>query len=245
MKKVSVIALISVLFFSVNVSAEKLVLSVLEDFAPYQYMENEKAVGCDVDIMNEVCRRLNIELKVMPLPWKRALKTAEDGDSGGLLSVLHTPERESFLYFTSEPIHIQKNVIIARKESSITIKGFDDLKGKEVGVVANFSYGPEFDKYDGLKKTVCYGQEELVRILDKKRIDAALGAEDPFRFIWKKLDLKERFEVVYVMAELQVYTGFSKKNGGENGKVMAEKFSEVLRQLKAEGVIQQIMDKYR
>lgn len=245
MKKVFVIVLMSVLFFSVNVSAEQLVFSVLEDFSPYQYMENQKSAGCDVDIMNEVCRRLSIELKVKPLPWKRALKTAENGDSSGLLSVLHTAERESFLYFTSEPIHIQKNVIVARKESGIVIKSFDDLKDKKLGVVANFSYGPEFDKYEGLNKAVCNGQEELVRILDKKRIDVALGAEDPFRFIWKKLDLKERFEIVYVMAEIHAYTGFSKKGCGENGKVMAEKFSEVLRQMKAEGVIEKIMEKYR
>ncbi|OQX27460.1 MAG: hypothetical protein BWK80_05120 [Desulfobacteraceae bacterium IS3] len=245
MKRMLTAILMSVLLFPINVSAEQLVFSVLEDFAPYQYMENEKSVGCDVDIMNEVCKRLNIELKVKPLPWKRALKTAENGDSSGLLTVLHTAERENFLYFTSEPVHIQKNVIIARKGSGITIKGFDDLKGKEVGVVANFSYGPEFDKYEGLKKTVCYGQEELVRIVDKERIDLAMGAEDPFRFIWKKLNLKERFEVVYVIAEIQAYTGFSKKGCGEKGKVMADKFSEVMRQMKAEGVTQQIMDKYR
>lgn len=233
------------LFLPLNVSAEKMVFGMVDDFPPYQYTEAEKPCGADADIVSEVCIRLGIEPEFQVMPWKRVLKNAEDGDISAVLALLFKEERTKVLYYTKEPIHINRDSVIALKGSGMKISGLDDLKGKKVGVMSGYSYGPDFDNYKELNKILCDDHKSLIRILDAGRIDAAVAAETPFMFNSKKMGFKDRFETVYVISENPAYTGFSQKSCGENGKIMAEKFSEVLRQLKAEGMIEKIMEKYR
>jgi len=241
-------AIMFLLFFSVCFCgeglAEKIVLTAMEDFPPFQYKgENEQVTGIDADIVREVCKRLGIEVKFQPMPWKRALRMVEEGEFSGLLTALYTEERSKFLYFTKETTHIQKNVIMARKGSAITIKGIGDLKNKTVGVVRGFSYGDEFDKCQDIKKEVCNEQKDLIKILDKERIDLAMAVEQPFLFLSKQLGLSGHFEVVHVVTEFPAYTVFSKKLG-DAGKSLAERFDKTLKEIKAEGLEQQIIDRY-
>ena len=245
MKKFIAAWVITVLFLPVSVTAEELIITILEDFPPYQYMENNQPTGIDVEIAREVCKNLDIKLKFEAVPWKRALKYAEDGNVSGLVAALRTEEREKFLYYTSEPVHIQKNVVISGKESNIKIAALDDLKGKEVGVLAGFSYGAEIDSLQGLKKTVCNDQQEMIRMLDRGRINVALGSDGPFWFNCKRFGFKDHFEVVYVINELPAYTVFSKKGNGEKGEMLAEKFSKEIRRLRESGWEKQVIDKYR
>ncbi len=218
---------------------------MLEDFPPYQYVENNQPTGIDVEIAREVFKNLGIKLKLEVVPWKRALKYAEDGNVSGLIAALKTEEREKFLYYTSEPVHIQKNVVIAGKESKIKISSPEDLKGKEVGVLAGFSYGPAIDSLQGLKKTVCNDQQEMIKILDKGRINVVLGSDGPFWFNCKKLGFKDHFEIVHVIAELPAYTAFSMKGSGEKGEMLAEKFSKEIRRLRESGWEKEVIEKYR
>lgn len=243
MKKLVVTLVMIVLFFPATALAEKIKMACLKDFPPFQYWEKGQVTGIDADMVKEVCKRLEIEVEFRPVPWKRALKTAEKGDVTGILGALHKEERTKFLYYTTETIHTQKNVIMASKGSGIKVSSLDDLRDKTVGVIRGFSYGPKFDNYQGLRKKVCNNHEDLMRILNMGRIDVAPGSEKPFLFNSKNFGLQDRFEVVYVIAEHPVYTVFSKAIG-EKGKVLAEKFDTMLKQIKKEGVDQQIIDKY-
>ncbi len=244
MKKFIVTLVMATLLLPGNVlAAEKIKLAALGDFPPFQYREKSQMTGIDVDMAREVCKRLGIEPEFKVVPWKRALKIAKKGDVTGILTALHKEERTKFLYYTTEAIHTQKNVIMARKGSGLKVSSLDDLKSKTVGVVRGFSYGQEFDNYQGLKKRVCNNQEDLMRIMNMGRIDVAPGPEKPFLFNSRRFGLQDRFEVVYVITEHPAYTVFSKAIG-EKGRVLAEKFDNILKQMKKEGIEQQIIDKY-
>jgi polar amino acid transport system substrate-binding protein len=243
MRKLLTALMMFVLLLPVSATAEKIIIAGLGTFPPYQYEENGQMVGTDPDTAREVCKRLGIEAEFQIMPWKRILVSAEKGLVTAVVALLHTEERTQFLYYTDETIHVQKNVIMASKEKGIKINTLDDLKDKTVGVVREFSYGSEFDSRQGLKKEICDDQKEVVRMLDKGRIDVAATSERPFRFMCKEVGVQDHFEVVYVLSENPTYMGFSKA-GGEKNKVLAEKFSQTLRQLREEGVIQKIIDKY-
>ncbi len=244
MKKFIVTLVMATFLLPGNVLAEKIRLAAMRDFPPFQYREGKQMTGIDVDMVREVCKRLGIEPEFKVVPWKRALKIAKKGDVTGILTALHKEERTKFLYYTTEAIHTQKNVIMARKGSGLMkVSSLDDLKSKTVGVVRGFSYGQEFDNYQGLKKTVCNNQEDMMRIMNIGRIDAALSPEKPFLFNSRRFGLQNRFEVVYVITEHPAYTVFSKAIG-EKGRVLAEKFDNILKQMKKEGIEQQIIDKY-
>jgi len=242
-----VAALFAVVFMClpVNGQTEKLSFST-SLWPPYIIMENDKVSGIHTDIIREACRQLKIEPLFLNYPWKRALISAEEGKADAIFSPVYNEDRAKFLYFPSEPLSVTKNSIFARKSDNIKIKDINDLKDKTVGIVRAYSYGSNFDNYQGIKKIECNNDEELIRILNGKRIDMiAIQGEEIFNFICKSLGFEhENFEPVYLISEDSPYVGFSKKALGEKGKLLSEKFSEVLKKMKKEGIVQQITDKY-
>ena len=224
-------------------SADEITLAVLGDFAPFQWEEAGKVTGIDADIIREVCRRLKIEVEFQVMSWKKALKSAENGDVSGLAASLYNEKRAEYLYYTKESVHIQKNIIMIRKGNNIKIKGFDDLKNIKIGVVRDFSYGPEFDSIRGLDKVVCTDQKQLVQLLAAGRVDAAMGSQMPLMFNARQLGVQDALEVAYVVTEYPAYSVFSKASG-EKGELLARKFDTILREIKKEGLVQKIMDNY-
>ena len=76
-----------------NVRAEKLVLTTLDYFAPYQYKDAAgNLTGIDLDIIREIARRLDIEVEFQAVPWKRSLVSVEKGLVDGLVAGLKNPE---------------------------------------------------------------------------------------------------------------------------------------------------------
>lgn len=76
-----------------------------------------------------------------------------------------------------------------------------------------------------------------------KRIDVAVAADDSFLFLSKRLGHTRDFEAVYLLSESASYVAFTKAKGNQ-GKSLADKFNKTLRQLKKEGFIQKVSDKY-
>lgn len=232
----------SLLALPPGVLAEKLVF-VACAWEPYVIFENGKASGVDVDIIRELCKRLGFELEIQENPWKRALMYIKKGKADAIFSPRYTEERAEFMYYPSEPFHIEKTVIMARKGSGMKIAGLDDLKGKVVGVVRGYVYGPEFDNYQGFKgKDICNNDRQLVRIFANNRISLMAGSDEgSLKYLCRQAGVEA--ETVYVLNKTPNYIGFSKALG-EKGKILAEKFGQALRQLKEEGVVQKIENKY-
>ncbi|MDM8550512.1 transporter substrate-binding domain-containing protein [Desulfobacterales bacterium HSG2] len=140
-------------------------------------------------------------------------------------------------------MHIEKTVILARKGTGMKATRLEELEGKRVGVVRGYMYGTEFDSNQKIKKIVCNNDEQLVRILGRGRVPLIAGAEEgSMRYLCKQANVE--VEVLCVLNGIPSYIGFSKKALGERGKVLAEKFSKALRQLKEEGFIKKIESRY-
>ncbi len=242
MKKLIPVLAMFCLFFPAQVLAEKVVFVTLENLPPKVYKENGQLTGTYVDIIYEVCKRLNIEPEFRLISWERAIRDVKVGDADAIFPPVFNEERAEFLYFPSEPMTTKKNIIFARKGSDIKAKGLGDLKDKIIGV-NNYSYGANFDNYHGLTKQYYTDIKELVQILNIGRIDVAVAAEEPFRFFAKQLGFADKFEAVYTISEEASYVAFSKA-AGKKGEQLADKFGQTLRQLKEEGVIRKIEDKY-
>lgn len=240
--KLLVIFIVSLLSFSsTGASADELIVAYAE-WPPYIFIKDRKVDGILTDIVNEVCKRLRIAPRFRLLPWKRALMYMRKGKADALLAPIYTKKRAEFMYYPSEPVNMEKTVFLTWKGSGIKVNGLGDLKGKLIGVVRGYSHGSEFDNYPGLKKLPCNDGKQLVKVLAKKRIDIAVGETDALRFIAKQIGIP--VEVIYVLNETPGYITFSKKALGPKGKILAEKFSRTLRQLKKEGLIGKIRNAY-
>jgi len=245
MKKVF-FAIVTVICMSMPfaVSAETLVFGVLEDIPPFQYKENGELKGIDLEIGNEIAKRLGIEFRYEGLPWARIKKYAEDGtEIQGILSMFHLQKYFDIVDFT-EYIFKTKICFFVLKDSQMQFSKLDDLRGKKVGVIRGYTYTPAFDAFQDMERIVCDNNETLVRMLEKKRIDIVVAEEVPFLFTAKNTGFHDRFREIHTLDENLTCMAFSKKALGEKSKVMADRVSEIIRKMKEEGELQKILDKY-
>lgn len=243
MKKLVLIFIMITFLIPSAVWAEKVVFVGSGALPPYVYEENQKLKGINVDVLHEACKRLNIEPEFQIMPAKRYLRDLQEGTADAAVSLTRTKEREEFLAYSAEPINSIRNIIIARKQSNIHVSRPDDLKGKSIGVVSAYSYGPEFDACQDIKRVVCKDTEEMLRILQKERIELAATQDIVYSYIGKSMGYDNAFKVIHVIGERDFYPVFSKA-GGKNGIMLAEKFGAVIRQLKEEGAIRKITESY-
>ncbi|MEZ4524882.1 MAG: transporter substrate-binding domain-containing protein [Desulfobacterales bacterium] len=244
-KKSAVFLLMMVFFMPVCTAAKQLIFVTGGMSPPLVFEENNEIRGMDVDVIAEFCKRNAVEPKFEVYPWKRSLKNIEEGSADAIFTLFRTEEREKIMYFPSVPINTVKTSVWAKKERGIKISSLADLKDKSIGVLTEYKYGKEFDSLQGLSKTFCTDKEQLLKMLDRNRFDAAIDSEACFRFMCRKFGLDEdKFELVHVITENPVYVGFSKKKMGPEGELLAEKFSRFMEQLEAEGALQKIRDQY-
>ena len=214
MKKLVSACVIIILSLSLHAAAETITFVTGANSPPYTYVENEKIVGLNIDIVTEACKRLGSEAEIRREPWKRSLRSMEQGEADGIISPTYTEERNKFLCYPSESLGTSiKVIIITPKGSNIKITGLDDIKDENIGVVTDYSYGSEFDHYQGLKKISCYDEDQLFRMLNLGRMNIAVTREIPFRYITKNLGLRDRFEIAYVLNDNQLYVAFSRARG--------------------------------
>ena len=206
-----------------GVLAEKLVF-VTSEWPPYVISENGKASGLNTETVRELCKHIGFESEIQILPWKRALLHVKEGKADALFAARYTEERANFMYYMSESLTIEKNAIMARKGSNMKISKIDDLKGKVVGVVRGYVYGPEFDNYQGFKrKDLSKDDRQLIKKFANNRIPLIADTDEKVsKYLCRQAGVEA--ETVYVLNEIPGYIGFS-KTLGEKGKTLAEKFS--------------------
>jgi len=225
-----------------NAKAQKLTL-VYESYPPYVYSEGGKLMGTDVDIIREACKRIGCNPEFLDRPWKRAVEEVKAGQADGIFSLFKTDERTAFLYFPSESLSFEKNIIIAKKGKGIKAGKIDDLKGKSIGVVVDYSYGDAFDGYKNIKREVCKSNEELLKKLDGERMDVAIINELVFNNLVKKMGMKGKMEIIYQQSDDPLFIAFSMAKG-EKAKKLAADFSRVLAEMRKKGDLKKIISKY-
>lgn len=108
-------------------------------------------------------------------PWKRTMEVGlNDPHYAGLLAVWRTPQREALCHF-SAPIGTTVNVLAYLKEAPVAALALRDLREVQVGTVAGYSNGEEFDSLvrgGALHVQEGVNDETNLRKLLGKRFDA-------------------------------------------------------------------------
>ena len=149
MGKILTFSFLGMLFFSFCLSSpafsKTYSFATLENFRPFAWTENGKVRGIDVEIIQEMCRRLEIRCEISAYPWKRALLYTKTGVVDGAFAGFKNQEREAYAFFVDVPIHFSKYNIFVKKGSGLTFKGIEDLYGKTLGINRGFKLSTEFD----------------------------------------------------------------------------------------------------
>ena len=246
-----ILALFIIVFYcSPTLASEESIVFVAEEYPPYGFTENGQAKGIDVDIIRAVCERLGIEPVFEFMPWARAMFETKNGRADAIHALFKTAAREEFLYYPTELQTIEKTVVVVKDVSKKYASSIDDLKGWTIGVVANYSYGKEFDDFKEIERKASHSIELIIKQLASRgRVDAIIVNELMFDVLLKKLvrqneipDVRFR-KLEYIPNISPLYVGFSKAKGEKN-KQLANRYSQALKELREEGRINKIVQQY-
>ena len=254
LQKKNVLALsIFFTFSSFNVFADTFHLVTLES-PPAEYIENNQPKGINVDIVNEVLRRMGHDCVIEFVPWQRAISMVKNGSADGIIDAAFKKERAEYLHYPSEEIYIEEWYCFKRKSFDLTFdEGISNAGEISLGISRGFVYGGLIqdliveNKFKSIQSVP--GNELNIKKLVRNRFDAFVGVKATILYISKKLGYIDEIEVIkktgtdtdYLLSSSKTYLGFSKQT---IKKEIADKFSKVLTEMKEDGTFAKITKKY-
>lgn len=216
----------------------RLVLGVDANFPPMSFVEeDEDIVGFDVDMFQEVCKRLGVELIRRSIDWDDKEEELNGGtiDCIGSMSVTPESAREMNL---SEPYIKETLTFVVPGNSSA--RWLRDLKGRKIGVQAGSTTQEALEKLDIYKDiTPVLFDDNLTILRQLKTGDLDAGLVDSVAAYYFIYSSSERyFFLPENLGEEKFAIGFRK-----NDKELRNRVQEILSEMKADGSLGKISKK--
>ena len=230
-----------------GVQAETLRLGTEGAYPPFNYVTPEgKVEGFDVEIGQELCKRIGAECEVVAQDW--------DGIIPGLLakkydfiiaSMFITEERKKQVSFT-EPYYMAAMTHVVPKESEITEFTNDALKGMVVGAQAGTTQADyAVQMYPDADVRLYPTQDEASLDMASGRLDVMVGDMLPLLdFVEKTEDgacCKLAGEPITDPAFVGEGVGIALRQEDND---LRERLNKALEEIRADGTYQAINDKY-
>lgn len=107
MKRLLSIMLVIVMLITLSVSAiadkadYTITVAINAEFAPFEYYENGKLTGFDIDLMNEICNAAGYEIEYLDMPFDSLIYAVELGKADCAISTItYTEERDMVVDFS-------------------------------------------------------------------------------------------------------------------------------------------------
>ncbi|MBO5574687.1 MAG: amino acid ABC transporter substrate-binding protein [Ruminococcus sp.] len=220
--------------------AGKLVLGLDATFKPMGYTdENDKIVGFDIDLAEEVCKRMGVKLETYNVNWDTKEQDLNAGTIDCIWNGLSVSDERKKQMLMSEPYMNNSMVFMVKKDSGVKSK--DDLKGKKIAV-QNGSTAQEILKDSDIGKestmTELATNAEGMQQLDLKMVDAVFL--DSVVANYEITSTGKDYEVLADgLSEEQYAVGF--KLGANE---LCKKVEDTLKEMKKDGKIEEISKKW-
>lgn len=218
------------------------VLGLDDSFPPMGFRdENGNIVGFDVDIAQEVCDRLEIELKLQPINWDAKEQELNSGKIDCIWNGFTiTEERKNNLLFTKPYMNNRQVLIVS---SGSPFKTTADLKGKKLGLQAGSSAADALNSAaefkDSLQEVVEFDDNMMALMdLEKGGIDAVLMDEIVARFYIQNKN--KQYQVLdEELAKEDYGIGFRKED-----QELMDKIQEILEEMAEDGKLAEISNNW-
>ena len=220
-----------------TVEAGKLTMATNATFPPYEMTTDAGTIeGIDVDTAQAIAEKLGLELQIDDMDFDAALLAVQQGKSDMVMAgVTVTDERQNVMDFTdSYATGIQS--IIVKEDSDIA--SVDDLAGKKIGTQRGTTGYLYCSDDFGDENVVAYDDGlTAVQMLNNGQVDCVVIDNAPAKeFIAANPGLK-LLDTAYVEESYAI--GIGKGN-----TELKDAINTALEELKADGTLQAIVDKY-
>jgi len=130
--KITGAALIAVAMFATSANAKQLVVATDTAFVPFEYKENGKYVGFDIDMWHAIATDLGLDYKLQPMDFGGIIPGLQTGQVDvGLAGITIKDERKKVIDF-SDGYYDSGFLLMVPADSTVT--GAADLAGKKLAV---------------------------------------------------------------------------------------------------------------
>lgn len=175
-KFLTILATVACFFSSLSAasSSKVLVVGTNAEFAPFTYIEKGQIVGFDIDIANEVCKRLGKELKLKDMPFEALIPEVVLGQVQIVAAGMsYTEERSKRVLFT-KPYLTGDPLVILTMQKTLTL---EELKGKNVVVNEGYTADLFLSGKEGINLIRLATAADGFLALKHKRADAFVTAK--------------------------------------------------------------------
>ncbi len=204
-------------------------------FPPYEFYEGEKIVGIDAEIAEAIAEKLGMKLEISDMEFDSIIAAVTSGKVDiGLAGMTVTEKRLESVDFSDTYAHASQ-VVIVPENSAITSP--EELVGKKVGVQLGTTgdiYAADIENVDlrQFNKGV-----DAVTALSQGKIDAVIIDGEPAKVFVEK---NEGLKILDESFTDEDYAIAIKKGNTE----LCEKINKALAELKADGTLDAIIEKY-
>jgi len=226
-------------------------------WCPYSCDPASDKQGILVEVAKIIFQKAGHTVDYGELNWARAIAEVREGKSDGLVDA-YKSDAPDFI-FPEEPVLISKMCFFVKEDDSWKFKGYDTLKGRQISVINDYSYGEKFDAY--IQKNANQGDRTItilsgmdltrrrIKQIAAGRIDTVL--EDWFVFpskVKSRQQMKEYkqikgFKNVGCLRGEKLYIAFTPNKASSH--TYADLLTKGIREMKASGELEKIINKYK
>jgi polar amino acid transport system substrate-binding protein len=216
-----------------------------EYWPPFRMLgSNGEIEGIDIEIMEEIGKRLGVKFVWHRRPWARCLAELEDGLADIITGLAHTKERSKFAAYTSRPYYEMGPAFYLNDHAlAQSIKKYENLYGISIGYSRGSVYFKRFDSDKKLNKKAGTNERQLIDMVLAKRWDAFVGTDAQIEYDLGRLGLENKlFKATFVPQDrIPLYLGISRKS-----KFVEEisAVNAIMNQLIEDGTVRKIISKY-
>jgi len=213
-----------------------LTMATSADFPPYEFYENDKIVGIDVEIMEAVCAKIGMTLEPQDMSFDSVIGAAQTGKTDIAMSgITITEDRKNMVYFTIPYTSTAQSIIVV-EGGEIAAKA--DLEGKKIGVQINTTGDTQVTEEFGDDAVDRYQNGALaVESLKNGKVDCVVIDGEVAKAL---VEANEGLTIISDAYSIEEYAIALKKGNTE----LLDKINTALEEILADGTVDAIMAKY-
>ncbi len=239
MKKLFKSLIMGAMVLSLSVTAfakEKIYVGTNAEFPPFEYLEEGKITGFDMELVEEIGKIMGADIKIIDMAFDGLLPALQMKKVDLVIAGMTANEERMKTVSFTQPYYTARQVIIV-KEGNDSIKSFDDLKGKKVGVMLGFTGDMVVSEIEGVKIERYNAAYAGIMALQADKVEAIVLDSEPAK---NYVAQNKGLVLADADAEEEEYAIAVRKND----KMLLEKVEKALAEIKANGTYDKLIQKY-
>lgn len=232
----AIVVITIITIMSCEDKSEKLYVGTNAEFEPFEYRESGNIVGFDIELVNEISKLINREIEIEDMAFDGLLPALQTKKIDLIIAgMTATEERKKNVNF-SEPYYKSQQAMVVYNDEN-NIKTFDDLVGKEVGVILGYTGDIIVSEIENVRVQRYNATSEAIMGLKAKKVQAVVLDYEPAKnYSAQNPELK----LVETDSESEEYAIAIRKEDTQ----LLEDINKALTTLKENGTYETLLNKY-